>query len=797
MNNFSYAARTLRKNRAFSLTVVVVLALGIGGNVAIFSIVNAALLRPLPYEDPARLVMLFGNVQRTVVERRGASRPDYNDWKEQSRSFEGLSSVWNRSFALRGAAERVPVDGEIVGAQYLRLLGVKPILGRDFRTEEETDSALPPVVIISHEIWGEHFGSDPAIAGRPLTLNATNYTILGVAPEGFRGVRDRAQLWIPSASLPPPERSFEPRGERGLEVLGRLRNGISLAQAQAEMNGIARALEQAYPLENDKRGVEVAALVKETLGPLQPALTVLLGAVSLVLLISCANVANLMLLRTEARQAEMAIRTAVGAPRRELLKLVAAETLLLSFAGAAVGLLVSGWVVDLVLAISPVRFPSFVDVTLDGNVILFAAALACFTSALMAIAPAIQVSPSSLQETLTSATARMTGAARAKRFRNGLVIAEVALSFTLLLTAGLLLESFRQLLRVDTGFDASNMLTLRLGFDNPSSARAIEVRDALAALPGVKSVALSSVIPFRGGGAIFYSAEGEQPPLDATAAPRAYLNFVTPGFFQTMRIPLRHGRDFSALEGNESVIVSEKLVQRFWPAEDPIGKRIRIGRNNPDNPWLNIVGVVGNTKTRGIPDNPTPDPDIYFAFGVFGGNPAVLIRTDAEPSYLVAAVLNEIRRMDRMALVTNVATVEELMRPGTSLPRSLGALSGIFAGIALVLALVGIYGSMSYTVAQRVREIGVRIALGAARKHLLRMVLGHSLALIGLGIGLGVIGSLFAGRAISKLLFGIGATDPIVFLSASLLTILTGLGAAYLPARRAARIDPLHALRQE
>jgi putative ABC transport system permease protein len=323
------------------------------------------------------------------------------------------------------------------------------------------------------------------------------------------------------------------------------------------------------------------------------------------------------------------------------------------------------------------------------------------------------------------------------------------------------------------------------------------LKEALERLPGVKAVALSSVIPFSGGGAVFYSAEGAEPIKDPATAPRAYIQFITTDFFRTMGIPFRHGRDFTTTEGEQSVIVSEKLVQRFWPGQDPVGKRIRIGRDNSDNPWLNIVGVVGDTKTRGIPDNPTPDPDVYFTFDRFGGNPGVLIRTQMEPSALAAVVVNEIRRVDHLAVVSNVSTVEGLMRSGTARSRFLSSLSGIFSGLALVLALVGIYGSMSYTVAQRTREIGVRIALGASRRDLLHMVLGRSLSLIIAGLALGVVGSVFASQRISTLLFSVSPTAPSVFVAASLLMIATGLGASYIPARRAARIDPLQALRQE
>jgi putative ABC transport system permease protein len=797
MNNFRYAVRTLRKNIGFTLTVVILLALGIGGNIAVFSIVNAALLRPLPYEHPDRLVELWGNVQRAIVERRGGSMLDYRDWKDQNHSFDGLASFWDTTFAIRRAEERVPVRGQVVGSEYFRLLGLKPVLGRDFRPEEETDSTLTPVVVLAHEFWAQRMGSDPAVIGKQLTLDTSNYTVVGVMPRGFRGIDDQAELWIPTASLPERAQQFRDRGTRGLVVLGRLREGISSAQAQADMDTISRALERAYPATNDKRGVEVASLAEEVFGNVRPALLMLLGAVSLVLLIACANVTNLMLLRTETRHAEIAIRTAIGATRRELLKVVLGETFLLSFAGTALGLLISVWVVDVVLAISPIQLPSFVNVTLDRNVILFAAGLSCFIALLTAIAPALAFAPADVHEALSSNSTRTTGARSTKRFRNALVVGEFALSFVLLLSAGLLIQSFRHLLHIDTGFETSRLLGMRLVFDGETRPKAAAVKEALENLPGVKFVALSNVIPFTGGPASFYSAEGQELRRDATTAPRAYIHFVTPGYFQTMGIPMRQGRDFTITEPESSVIVSEKVAQRFWPGQDPIGKRIKIGQSDSTNPWMNIVAVVGETKTRDIPDNPTQDPDLYMTFERYGGSPGVLIRSGIEPANLIPVVLNEIKRVDKLAVVSNPSTIEELMRPRTAPARFLSSLSGIFSGMALVLALVGIYGSMSYTVAQRTREFGVRIALGANGRDVVRMVLGRSLVLIASGLALGLIGSFFAGRGISGLLIGISATAPSVFLVTSALMVITGLGAAYIPARRAARIDPLLALREE
>jgi predicted permease len=432
MMHYRYAFRTLRKNAGFSLIVVTVLGLGIGGTVAIFSIVNAALLKPLPYEQPERLVELWGNIQRARVERRGSSLLDYRDWKQQNRSFEGLASFWDAPFTWTTAEERVLVRSEVVGSEYFRLLGLKPVLGRDFLPEEEMDAALPPVVVLGHQFWEQRFGSDPSVLGRKLILDSMGYTVVGVMPRGFRGLGDTAEIWVPHASLPPRLQSFTDRGTRGMLVVGRLRPTVRVAQTQAEMDTISRALELAYRDTNDKRGVEVSPLVKETFGSIRPALLVLLGAVSMVLAIAFANVANLMLLRAERRHSEIAIRTAIGASRWDLLKVTLAETSILSFAGSALGLFVSIWAVDLILTISPTQLPSFVQVGVDRNVIGFAIAVALLIALLMAIAPALQFAPANLHDRLSSNSTRTTAARSTKHFRNALIIGEVALSFVLL-----------------------------------------------------------------------------------------------------------------------------------------------------------------------------------------------------------------------------------------------------------------------------------------------------------------------------------------------------------------------------
>jgi len=778
------------------MLAVLILALGFAANVTIFTLVNAVLLQPLPYKDPQDLAFLIGNVQRAVVERRGGSLPDYQDWKQRNRSFEDLAPFWSVNYAMVADGERFPVEGEVVGAAYLQLLGVTPTIGRAFRPEEEVDSSLPPVALVSNALWAERLSSDSAIVGKTLALNATVYTIIGVLPAGFRGIGDRAQVWLPVASQPEAERSFVERGTRGLRVIGRLRQGYSFEQAQADMTRVAKEMEQDYPGDNDKRGVEVVSVSIETFGDVRPALALLFGAVSVVLLIACANVSNLVLLRTESRRAEIAVRAALGASRGALLRTVLAETVLLSSSGVVVGLFIATWAVELITAASPISLPSFVQFKLDRTVALFAFLLAGVTALLLAMGPMLHLTGTNTLQALPASAGRTGMTRSSSRLRTTFVVFEVALSFMLLITAALLMESFRQLLRVDTGFETANLLTLRVGFEGPSPPKASIVAEAIRGLPGVRSVAYTSVLPFTGGGAIFYSVEGQPPTPDATNAPRGLIQFISPGFFQTIGIPLRQGRDFTSTEPEESVIVSQKLAQRFWPGQNPIGKRIRPGRSNPENPWLNIVGVADDARTRGIPNNPTDDPDIYFPFSRFGGPAGLLVRTATDPTPLVNAIVGDIKSREKLALISDIATVEQRMERQTARSRVLGAMSAAFSGIALLLALAGVYGSLSYTVAQRTRELGIRLALGADRKRLVRMVLGRSLAMLGGGVAFGLTAALIVSQSIASLFYGIEETAPLLFSAAAVLMIGTGLAAAYLPARRAARVDPLTALRE-
>ncbi|MBZ5724333.1 MAG: ABC transporter permease [Acidobacteriia bacterium] len=798
-----YAARMLRRSPAFTAVAVLTLALGIGANTAIFSVVNAVLLCPLPYREPGRLVELWGNVKRATVERRGASYPDYQDWRGQSRSFETMAAFDGASFTLTGVDEPERLAGEYVSQPYFALLGVNPAVGRAFRPEEDRVPERDAVVILSDSLWKRRFGADPAIAGRAIALGGRGYTVIGVMPPWFRGVTDTADVWVPFLMSGTAEDLAE-RGNRGFVALARLKPGVSQARAQAELDGISKRLEKAWPATNEGRAVELSPLATEIFGDLRQPLMVLLAAVAFVLLIACTNVANLLLARSEARQREIALRIALGAGRGRVLGQLITESCLLAFVGAAAGILLAGWGVRALMAASPVTFPSYIHPGLDPRVAWFTMLISAAAGLALGLAPAAQVRPGNLHEAFKQASSHAAQNRGGRQFRNLLVVAEVAFAMLLLVSAGLLIRSVQQLAAIHPGYDPDRLLTLRISLPGPAQdGRAIvsarEILRRVAQIPSVASAAAGSDIPLGGSSAIFYSAEG-QPPVNAASTPRAYIHRATPDFFKTLRIRLVAGRTFTETEmqGNSNVaIVSENVAKRFWPRQDPIGKRVKGGGPASPSPWLTIVGVVNEMKYRGLPNNPTADPDLFLPFAERQRTFSLLVRTPLEPASLAPSVRKVLREAEPSAVVFNVSTMAEFVSRETSRSRFTGWLMGIFASAALLLAMIGIYGVMSYVVSRRTQEIGVRMALGAARADVLRMVVGRGMGLIAIGLGLGVAGALAFTRLIGSLLYGVTATDLTTFAAAALALAAVALAACLIPAARASRIDPAVALRNE
>jgi len=808
-----YALRTLRKSPGFTLVAVLALAVGIGGNTAIFSLIDAIRSRALPYKDPGALVALWGNVMRARLERRGNSYPDFQDWRAQARSFEDMAAFDGQTVTLTGIDEPERILVEFASAPYFSLLGVNAERGRTFTAQEDLVGAAP-VVVLSDGLWRRRFGADAQITGRSLTLNARPYTIVGVMPPGFKGLSDTAELWVPFGAYAPAG-TMAARGNRGFGALARLKPGVTVASAQSEMDGISRQLERAYPDTNEKRGVEVSPLDVELFGALRPALLTLMAAVAFVLLIACANVANLLIARSEARQREIALRTALGAGWPRLLRQLITEGCVLTSFGAIAGLLLAEGAVRALLATSPVTFPSFVTPGINTQVALFTIGVSLASGILLGLAPAAHARISRLSEALKDSS-RGSDGRRSQRMRGALVVVEVSLAVVLLVGAGLMIRSVRNVMALDPGFDPRSVLELRVSVPRAAAppattapgapatppeavVRGRTLLDRIRAVPGVAAVALGTDLPLDGNAAAgFYTAEG-MPPATAQTMPRAYTHRISPEFFGTLRIPIVAGRTFQESEmttASSSAVVSERVAQRFWRGQDPIGKRIKFGALTSQSPWLTIVGVVGEVKYRGLPENPTNDPDVYLPFVDRNSQFAFAIRATVPPSSLVAPIRAVIRSADSSIPVYQVSTMEDLVGGQTSQSRFTMWLMGVFAAAALMLAVVGIYGVMSYLVTQRTREIGIRLALGAGGHDILRLVVGNGARLIATGIVIGLAASFALQRLVASLLFGVSTADLSSGVAVALLAAVAML-ACYLPALRATRVDPLQALRQE
>ena len=791
MQDIRYALRSLIKTPGFSVVAVLVLAIGIGANTAMFSLVNAVLLGGLPYPDGNRLVVLIGNAQRATVERRGNSLPDHIDWRAKSTHFDDMAAYNSFTMTLLGIDEPERLMVEAVSPPYFTLLGASPAHGRTFREEEDQVPNRDYVVVLSDGLWRRHFGADPSIVNRTIQLSGRTYTVVGIMPPGFAAISDGAQLWIPFAlaGYPPDNRS-----SRGFQTIARLKTGATIEQAQAEINVISAQLAAAYPASNDKRGVEISPLFVETFGQLQPFLLTLMAAVGFVLLIACMNVANLLISRSEARQREIAVRTALGAGPARLFRQLVTESLVLTFAGAAAGLALAYAAVKSLIAFSPVQLPSFVRPELNGAVLAFTIGVSLVGGLLLGLAPAMHSRIARLTDALKE-SARGSGSVRSGRMRAVLVVAEVAMAIVLFIGAGLMIRSGQKLAAVDPGFDPNGLLAVNVSIA-PTVLSGSAMLERVRAVPGVASAALVSDVPLSGvESAVFYSAEGDAT-TDAQTAPRAYIHRVSADFFETLRLPLIRGRAFVDADSkpdSPAVIVSQNVVKRFWPGEDGIGKRIKLGGPSSQNPWLTIVGVVAESKYRNLPANSTNDPDLFFP-ALPRSPQSILIRASVDPAAIQPDVRAALRRGQPNLAVFGETTMAEQVAAQTAVSRFTTWILGLFASAALVLSAIGIYGVMSYLVAQRTREFGIRVALGASRGDVVRTVLGRGMILIGAGVLIGVAATAGLYQLFSSLLYEVTALD-----AASGLAIVALAGVAILacviPAMRATRVDPVIALR--
>jgi putative ABC transport system permease protein len=799
-----YGVRMLWKNPGFTVVAVVALALGIGANSAIFSVVNTVLLRPLPYKDPERLVMVWEDRTAKGYPRDTPAPANYVDWRDQNKVFEGMAAIASHSLNLTGSGEPERIEGKRVSASFFPLLGVEPLFGRTFTPEEDQPGANR-VVVLSHGLWQRRFGSDRGILGRQLTLNGESATVVGVMPQHFQFPTREDELWVPIAFTP---QQAAARQSHYLQVIARMKPGVTLEQAQAEMSTIGARLQQQYPAQNTDLGVAVVPLHEQLVGDIRPALLVLLGAVGFVLLVACANVANLLLARAAVRQKEIALRVALGASRVRLVRQFLTESVLLAALGGFVGLLLSLWGVNLLKAFIPENISQAKDIAVDAKVLGFTLLVSLLTGLIFGLAPVSQASNFNLNETLKEGGRDSVAGRRGNRIRSLLVVAEVAVSLVLLIGAGLLINSFLRLRNVDPGFRADNLLTMRVVLPEtkyPDQARRAafytELVRRVESLPGVQSAAVTNWIPLvKQGDSSGISIEGKPDPGPGQN-PSAVTRVVSPHYFQTMGVELLQGRRLGEQDRADAprvVVISETMARKFWPGEEALGKRVTMGGPaNAPVPWMEVVGVVRDVRQFELTAEPKPQMYVPYEQPVFFRPSHLVLKTNVEPAGLAAAVRKTVWEIDKDQPVSNVSTMEEVLSESISRQRFSMLLFGIFAAVALVLAAVGIYGVMSYSVAQRTHEIGIRMALGAQRGDVLKLAVGHGLKLVLVGVALGLGAAFALTRVMSSLLFGVSPTDPATLAIISLVLIGVALLASYVPARRATKVDPMVALRYE
>ena len=813
MQDLRFGFRSLIKNPGFSIAAIIALALGTGANTAIFSVVNGVLLRPLPYENPDRLVLIWGHNATTA--RDALSVPDFQDYRDQNQVFDQMCAFAYDDSIMEMGDEPEHLEGLMTSANYFSTLGVQIAQGRAFQSEEDQPGATR-VAIIGDGLWKRRFGSDPNIVGQTLSLNGAKFTVIGIASSAFQSPipEENPQVWVPFSfdggdrlripSSVSPELLRNRRG-RFLKVAARLRSGVTASQAQTNIETIASHLQEQYKDTNAGVSVVLIPLRKHLVGEVESALIILLASVAGVLLIACANVANLLLARGAGRQKEISIRSALGAGRLRLIRQLLTESLLLSVSGGTLGLFAAYGGIRLLIYLNPPNIPRLSEISIDGRVLGFTFLVAILTGLIFGLAPALEASKPDLNETLKEGSRGSTGGIGRRRISSTLVISEVALTVLLLIAAGLMLKSFYSLQSVNPGFDPENTLTMivnlpTLKYSDDSQIRSFyeQALASIKSLPGVKAAAVISSLPLTTTviERLRFTVEGHPPP-SPSEVPRANIRRISDGYFETMRISLVDGRFFTERDRADStpvVIINQTMANRHWPGENPIGRRLIIP--SMGTAPREVAGVVADVKHSSLDTESGVEvyvPYLQKPFALM----TVLVRTTSEPLQMTGAVRESILSVDSNQPIYGTKTMQQVVSDSMSQSRLYSSLLGIFAGLAVVLAAVGIYGVMSYSVSQRAHEIGIRMALGAERGHILRMIVGKAMLLTLIGTTIGVVGALILTRAMETLLFGVGVRDLLIFVIVPVVLALVSLLSCYIPARRATRIDPMIALRYE
>ncbi len=813
LQDLRYALRTFSTSRGSTAIAIAVLALGIGANAAIFSVTSAILLRPLPYKDPERVVFIWENQLSKGLREQMLSAVDFKDFQARSQGFEQLGAIFSQSSVLTVGETPERVDTAAVSPAVFEILGMPAAIGRSFAADEDQPDKNR-VVILSAGLWERRFGRDPNILGKTLLLDGASYTVVGVARSGFRVPESQSELWIPYTPAPDdllPRR----RGNRFLNVIGRLGPGVSLQRAQSQMRIVADQIARESPDMNAGRSVDLTPLREQMVGDVRPTLWMLMAAVIAVLLIACFNVAHLLLARAGAREKEIAVRTALGANPARLVRQLLTESVLLAVVAGCFGLLIAYWGTWILTKLAPAGLPQAEgltagEVTLDWRVLVFTLGISVLTGLAFGLFPALSSARSNLNLVLRSGGRGGTGGRTRSRVRDVLMVCEVASSAVLLIGAGLLIRSLVRLQDVNPGFRPEHVLTMRLSLP-PARYSGLKVGlfyeqllNRVSQLPGVQQAGICRFLPLGGDDAsLNFQIEG-QPAVITADQPRAKFRTASGGYFAALRIPLLRGRMFDSRDNQHTpkvAIINDTAARRYWPDENPVGKRILSGLDDKD--WSTIIGVVGDVKHTGL--DAAANPETYYHYlqipaetmNIAEGTMALVIRTSSDPEGIVSAVRGELRSLDPGQPVFNVHSMQDVVTGSIAQPRFRTVLVSAFAGLALVLAALGLYGVVAYSVSQRMTELGIRVALGAQPSAILKLVLFHAGGLAAIGLAIGVAISFAAGRIVSKFLFGIHSDDPVTLAVVSLVILLVALVASLAPGFRAARVDPVIALRAE